>query len=137
MVEGKSVKFISRLLRRRNYNSAFWCSSVQYPGVRYAVRTVSLQARIELVQQTRELAMRHEFLRAGDAVEQLEASLGDLLVRQLYLRWGLLAVQGLAIEGRSATPASLVEFGPEILADEIVESIKGQLCLTETERKNS
>ena len=52
------------------------------PGVHYAIRRVSLSQRIELTKRARELSLRHEFLKAGDAPDQLEASLADLLIRK-------------------------------------------------------
>jgi hypothetical protein len=85
----------------------------------------------------RELTLRYEFLRAGDAAEQLEATLSDLLVRKLYLEWGLAAIEGLCIDGQSATIASTIESGPESLADEIVAAIRAESGLSDDERKNS
>lgn len=131
------MSFISRLLKQDGHRSAQWHESSTHPGVRYAIRGVSLSSRMELVQKTREVSMKHEFLRAGDVPDQLEASLSDLLVGKIYLEWGLVAVRGLRIDGRAADPSTLIQYGPETLSNEIIETIKGHLCLTENERKNS
>jgi hypothetical protein len=79
---------------------------------------------------------RDEFLRAGDAADQVEAGLADLLVRKLYVEWGLVEIEGLEIDGAAATPQLLIDAGPEELTDEIAASIQGELSLTEEERKN-
>jgi hypothetical protein len=131
------MKFIWRLLRRDSYRSVQWFDSRTHPGVQYAIRSVSLQSRMELVQKTREVSMKHEFLKAGNVPDQLEASLSDLLVGQIYLEWGLVAVRGLHIDGRAADASTLIRYGPEMLSNEIIEAIKSHLCLTENERKNS
>ena len=68
--------------------------------------------------------------------EQLTAVLGELLAKRLYLEWGLAEVQGLTIDGAPASPAVLVEKGPESLAEEIIAAILGELQLTDEERKN-
>lgn len=119
------------------YRSVRWQDSQSTPGVRFAVRRVSLESKLQLVKQVRELCLKHEFLRAGDSAEQSEAAIGDLLVKKLYLEWGLAAVQGLTIDGKAATVATLIGSGPEELANEIAEEIRHELGLTEQERKNS
>jgi hypothetical protein len=106
-------------------------------GVRFAVRRVSLQQRIELNHRVRELTIKHEFLKAGDASSQLEAALSDLLVAKLYIEWGLQTIQGLSINGQVATADSLIASGPENLTDEIVRTIQAESTLTDDERKNS
>jgi hypothetical protein len=113
-----------------------WCESQTVQGVRYAIRRVSLAQRIELTRRARELSIRHEFLKAGDASEQLEAALGDLLVRKLYIEWGLAEITGLRVDKQPATVEMLIEKGPEALTDEIIAAIRAQLGLSEEERKN-
>jgi hypothetical protein len=131
------MNFISRLRNSAStYESVGWHDSQTAPGVRFAVRKVSLGRRIELVRQVRELCLRHEFLRAGDTTEQSEATVGDLLVRKLYLEWGLAGLEGLSIDGQAATVDTFIQTGPEELADEVVERIRHELGLTEQERKN-
>ncbi len=131
------MKSISRSLRCEKHESLLWRESQALPGVRYAIRRVSLAQRIELTKSARELSGRYEFLKAGDAADQLEGSLADLLVRKMYLEWGLAEIKNLAIDGEGATVEMLVQRGPEALSDEIIGAIRGELGLSEEERKNS
>jgi hypothetical protein len=41
-----------------------WLESTTAPGVRYAVRRISLGQRLELTKRARELSLRHDFLKA-------------------------------------------------------------------------
>jgi hypothetical protein len=131
------MKLPSRLPKPSNYSSVVRHESEAMPGVNYSIRRVSLSQRIELTKKVRELSIRHEFLQAGDAADQLEASLADLLVRRLYLEWGLAELSGLTVDEQPATVEMLVEKGPEALSDEIIAAIRAQLGLSEEERKNS
>lgn len=130
------MKFTLRSLRGVQQASITWHESASVPGVRYAVRRITLGQRITLMEQARELALRYEFLRAGDAADQLEAGLSDLLVRKLYLEWGLARLEGLHLDGQQVTPLTCVERAPEELANEIAASIQAELGLSEEERKN-
>ncbi|MFL6352380.1 MAG: hypothetical protein ACJ74Z_11100 [Bryobacteraceae bacterium] len=130
------MKFSSRLRKPSSYASVLWFESETIRGARYAVRRVSLAQRIELTKRARELSLRHDFLKAGDASDDLEASLADLLIRRLYLEWGLAEVTGIEIDEQPATAEVLIEKGPEALANEIVAAVRGQLGLSEEERKN-
>ena len=118
------------------YSTLRWRNSEVAPGVSYAIRRVSLAQRIELTRRARELTQRYEFLRAGDAADQLEATLADLLTRKLYLEWGLAEIRDLMIDGAPATVETVVEMGPEALSDEMVTAIQAELSLSEDERKN-
>lgn len=120
----------------QEYASLLWRESATVAGVRFATRKMSLGQRIDLTKQVRELTLRHDFLRAGDAMDNLEAVLGDLLSRRLYIEWGLAHIEGLTIDGAKATPELLILNGPEELAGEIANSIISDLHLSEEERKN-
>jgi hypothetical protein len=104
--------------------------------VRFAVRKASLLQRIELTSRIKELTLHHEFLKAGDIPDQLDATMADLLVRRLYLEWGLSQISGLRIDGDPAGVESLIERGPEPFVEEILAAIKAELDLSEDERKN-
>jgi hypothetical protein len=130
------TKLLSRLRKGTNFESIRWDDSRSLPGVRFAVRKASLLQRIELTSRIKELTLHHEFLKAGDIPDQLDATMADLLVRRLYLEWGLDQIFGLRIDGDSATVASLIERGPEPLVEEILAAIKAELDLSEDERKN-
>ena len=118
------------------YSGETWHESQSFPGVRFAVRGMSLGARLTLTERLGDLLRRHEFLRAGDVLEDTEASLAELLVRRLYLEWGLVTIDGLLINGLDATADLLIENGPEDLSNEIVNVIRANLELSEAERKN-
>ncbi len=120
-----------------DYSSFAWHQSRCLERVSFAVRRPSLAQRIELTGRVRELTLKHEFLKAGDASDQIEAALSELLVHRLYVEWGLAEIQGLKIDGDAADTVSLIERGPEGLIDEIVTAIKAECGLTEDERKNS
>lgn len=131
------MKFISHSVKNVSYSSVSWHESRGMAGVRYGIRRISLERRIALTKHARELLNGHEFLKAGGAAEQLEASLAELLVRKLYLEWALEEVTGLSIDGQPATVSLVIERGPEALANEIGETIRAELELSEEERKNS
>ncbi len=118
------------------YSSLIWFESQASEGVSYAVRRISLSQRIDLTGHVRELMLRYEFLRAGDPSDDLQANLVELQVQKLYIEWGLREIQGLTIDGEPATVEALIEKGPESLANEIASAIRGQLELSEEERKN-
>jgi hypothetical protein len=137
------MKFMS-LLRKScasesaaTHSSLAWLESQTMPGVRFAVRRISLAHRLELTRRLRELTLRYEFLNAGETSDQLEAAMSDLLVRKLYIEWGLTEIQGLVIDGEPATTALLIQKGPENLTGEIIAAIRQEIELTEDERKNS
>jgi hypothetical protein len=98
---------------------------------------MTLAQRIELTKRVRELTLKNDFLRSGTPCDQLDAVLGDLLARRVYLEWGLSKVQGLRIDDEDATPEMLIEQGPETLADEAARFIVAELHLNEEETKNS
>jgi hypothetical protein len=131
------MNFMLRSPKAVTYDSITWCDSQMIPSVRFAIRKISLANRIELIKRVRELCLRDDFLRAGDTAEQSEAKINDLLVKKLYLEWGLTAIHGLTIDGQEAGVELLINHGPEELSEEIVERIRLELGLTEQERKNS
>jgi len=117
--------------------SLTWLQSQSLREVRFAIRRISLASRLELTKQLRELTLRYEFLNGGETADQLEAAMSDLLVRKLYIEWGLAEIQGLTIDGAAATAALLIRKGPENLTGEIIAAIRGEIELSEDERKNS
>ncbi len=119
-----------------DYQSLLWHQSAACKGVRFATRRISLAGRIELTKQIRELTCRNEYLAGGDRADQLESALGELLSRSVYIQWGLAEIQGLSIDGASATPESLIDKGPESLCNEALNAILSDLHLSEAETKN-
>ena len=118
------------------FMSTEWYDAHCMPGVRYAIRRITLGQRIELARRARELARQNEYLRTGDPGDQLEGIIGDLLVEKLYLDWGLADVSGLNIDGTPASAADVIERGPERLTHEIAQALRSYLVLTDEERKN-
>jgi hypothetical protein len=92
---------------------------------------------MELSRRVRELSQRAEFLAAsGELQEKIEAGILAQEIDAMYLRWGLVSVDGLIIDGEVATIDQLLERGPEELTQEILAAIRKQCGLSEAERKN-
>lgn len=121
----------------KQYNSSLTMESQAYPGVRFTVRRMSFQGRLQLLGELRELMTRAEFAAAGDsAADRVESALLAGEIRKRQIEWGLLAIEGLEIDGAAATTASLLSYGPEELTAEVQAAIQAQVGLTEEERKN-
>lgn len=119
------------------YESLTRVSSKSRPGVTLIIRRMSFARRSELFRQLRELAQKAEFHEAGGGVrEEIEAAAIAAEVDKLYLAWGLAGVEGLVIDGREATPETLIAAGPEDLSREGVNAIKAECGLSADERKN-
>jgi hypothetical protein len=130
----------SRSLRseaEHSYDSALWFDAESAAGVRYGIARLTFGRRLELARRIREIGRKAEFLAAGtDAREKLEAAVVAAEVDRAYLEWGLLAVEGLTIDGEVATPQAVVDKGPLELATEILGRVKSECGLSEAERKN-
>ena len=142
------MKFLSRLARRISdrvghaavpeaYDSLVRIESRTRPGVSFVINKISFGRRMELARKVREISQKAEFLQAGDELQdRIEANLLRQEVEATYVRWGLLQVHGLTIDGEPATAEKLLEKGPDDLTHEVVGAVKKQCCLTEEERKN-
>ena len=130
------MNFLSLSRKAAAFESVRWHTSKEMPEVRFAVREPSLQKRIELTRQLHELTLRNEFLASGNEMEHLELALAELLVQKVLVEWGLAAIEGLYIDGKPATPARLIDAGPERLVAEIATAVRLQCGLSEEERKN-
>jgi hypothetical protein len=92
---------------------------------------------MELTRRIRELGQKLEFKRAGDTVaEKLDAGMLSAQIDRTYLEWGLVRVEGLAIDGSPAQTSAVIERGPEDLCLEMLAAIKQECGLSEEERKN-
>jgi hypothetical protein len=119
------------------YESTIRSTSRIMPGVTFEVRRVSYGGRLELLKRVRELAARQAFhLSSEGAVERLDAEIAGREIRLKMIRWGLVRVDGLLIDGEAPAVDALIEYGPEGLVAEIAAAVEGQLSLTEEERKN-
>ena len=143
------MRFMSRLgssARTSDANSA--SGSLQYestisiqsnaaPGVTFVIHRISFGRRMELSRRVRELSQKAEFLEAGVQIqERIEAGILAQEIDALYVRWGLVSVHGMTIDGEPANCESLIEKGPEELVSEVVRAVKLQCGLSEAERKN-
>jgi hypothetical protein len=119
------------------YESVDRVESVIASGVSYLVAKMSFSRRVDLMRRVRELARRAEFLAAGqDEGEKMDAAVLRAEIDRLYLTWGLRKVTGLDLDGKPATPESLVESGPEELFREAVAAVRAATGLSPAERKN-
>jgi hypothetical protein len=119
------------------YDSLIEVESRALPGTRVTVRKMSFMRRLELAENIRELANRIEYLEAGsDPKEKMQAATLSRELDRIYLRWGLVRIDGLEIDGSPATPEVLVRDGPEALVEEALEAIRAQCGLSQEERKN-
>ena len=120
-----------------SYESTLSIQSRAIPGVTLVIRRVSFGRRMELSRCARELSQRAEFLAAGNEVrEKIEANILAQEIDAMYMRWGLVSVDGLMIDGEQATVDQLLDRGPEELTQEALAAIRGQCGLSEAERKN-
>ena len=120
-----------------SYESVVKIESKTILGVTFSINRISFGRRMELSRQVREISQRAEFLEAGNELrEKIEASLLAQEIDAMYLRWGLVSIDGLTIDGEAATAVQLIEKGPEELMREIVSTIREQCGLNEAERKN-
>lgn len=119
------------------YSSVRVVDSAVCAGVRFQVARISFARRIELTRQVRELGRRIAFDEAGETTDgKLSGAIARAEIDRLYIQWGLAGVDGLEIDGSTATPEMLIELGPEELCREIVAEIRRECGLTEEERKN-
>ncbi|MCS6954152.1 MAG: hypothetical protein RMK57_16230 [Bryobacterales bacterium] len=98
---------------------------------------MSFERRIELARRIRELTRQAEYLEAGKAPEEkIGAALLAAEAERVYFQWGVIQVDGLLVDGKPATPSSLLAAGPEELVREAIALVKAECGLTEEERKN-
>ena len=106
-------------------------------GVAFTIARMTFGRRVELMRRVRQLSGQLEFANAGHEIaDRVEAGLVAATIDEAYLRWGLVALQGLDIDGRLADIEALISSGPEPLCREIVSAVKRECALTEEDRKN-
>ena len=119
------------------YSSLEWVESAVIPGVRFAIRRISLALRVEITRRIQRLLAELEYREGGEGLEdRLSAATVAAEVDMAYLGWGLAHIEGLAIDGDAATASTLAENGPEALSREIAKAIRDRCHVTEPERKN-
>lgn len=108
-----------------------------YPGVRLRIRRPTYAGRLELLKQVQELSRRLDFHRAGESAQSaIDAAVVEKELELAYLRWGLVELEGLVVDGTPADVELAIARGPELLLRQALDAIKKQLGLTEDERKN-
>ena len=119
------------------YQSTVRVASRTQPGVIFQIARMAFNRRMQLMRQVRELARNLEFLRAGESdAEQMDGQILNAEIERAYITWGLVAVEGLEIDGEPATAASLLEKGPEELVYEAIGAVRAECSLSDEERKN-
>jgi len=119
------------------YESTTEVESRIAPGVRFTVARMSFGRRTELMHRIRELARRIAFLEASETpADRMDAGLLRVEIDRLYLLWGLKGISGLWLDGTEASPAALIDAGPEDVCREALEAVRAETGLSEAERKN-
>ena len=119
------------------YESEAVVESRLHPGVKFRIYRVSFGRRLDLMRRVRELARCVEFLGAGqDPADKMDAALLQAEIEQLYVTWGVKAVEGLTVDGVIAGP-ELLAAGPEDVFREALAAVRKEIGLNEEERKNS
>jgi hypothetical protein len=120
-----------------NYESSVTLESSSRAGVRLRISRMSFGRRVELMRRVRELSRKIEFLEAGqDAASRMDAGLLRAEIDRTFVLWGVESISGLEVDGAEATPAVLVERGPEELFREALAAVRAETGLTDEERKN-
>lgn len=120
-----------------NYESTITITSCVMKSAAFTIQRISLARRMQLARRVLELSREMEFREAGGGGDdQIQANILSFEIDRLYLQWGLVKLSGLTIDGVDATAELLAEKGPEELVREIVDAIKAQCGLSDSERKN-
>jgi hypothetical protein len=119
------------------YESAETIESARL-GVKIRVARMSFGRRLELMRQVRDLARQIEFLSSGPSPgDGMDAALLRAEIDRMLVRWGVVGVSGLQVDGAEATADALIASGPEDVFREALAAVRRQAGLTEEERKNS
>ncbi len=140
-----------------NFTTSVRKESKTYPGVFYTLnkmseaRRANLRLRIaeptakirNLIREMQKFESLPEEQITEDALAKM-TEIGDKIdvisaqdVDPQWLLWGLKKIEGLEIDDVPATPESLIDDGPPLLFDEIVDEIKKTAQLNGEEEKNS
>ena len=121
----------------RAYESECLVESKAMPGVKYRIRKISFERRMELMRRIRELARRAEFLAASEeTADKMDAALALAEIDRVYVLWGVESIHGLTVNGRAADANLLAAEGPEELFREVLAVVRRATGLDAEERKN-
>jgi len=119
-----------------DYESAVTVESAR-PGVKIRVARMSFGRRLDLMRQVRNLAREVEFLEAGGSPgDGMDAGLLRAEIDRMLVRWGVVSVAGLQVDGAEATADALIASGPEDVFREALAAVRNQAGLTAEQRKN-
>src|SRR5271156_2205459 len=130
------MRFLSRSDRERegavvSYDSVLTTRSSALPGVTITINRMSFGRRIELTKRVREISQKAEFLEAGTELkDKIDANILAQEIEAMSLRWALVNVNGLMIDGEPASIEKVIDKGPDQLTREIVSAIKAQCGLS-------
>jgi hypothetical protein len=98
---------------------------------------MTLRQRIKLIGELSQLYRAHDFHTAGSSpLDQLNAQLNALRIDEVVLKWGVIAVHGLVIDGHTVGPDELSERAPEELTAEILSRIRECISISVDQEKN-
>lgn len=111
--------------------------SVSHPGVTFTIRQMTLRQRINLLKELHDLYRELEFSNAGTSkTDRLNTQLNGLRIDEVFLRWGVLAIDGLIVDGKAVAASEISEAAPEDLVGEILSRIRECIALNSGEEKN-
>jgi hypothetical protein len=119
------------------YQSTQLRQSAVLEGVQFRTSRMSFRRRLELTRAVRDLVNRIDYHEGSSNPEEtLSAAILAREVESIYLKWGLVEVIGLSLDGTPATVDLVLEAAPEAFVEEILETIKADCGLSDVERKN-
>jgi len=111
--------------------------SAEYHGVTFTIRRMTLRQRIYLLTDLHALYREHDFSKAGTSqADRINAHLSSLRIDEIFLRWGVLAIEGLSVDGKRLCVEDLAEYAPEGLVREILFRIRESIALDPGDEKN-
>ena len=90
----------------------------------------------ELMEQANQAVGTENVAQASMLFDQVKEVVDDQITPE-WVRWGLVSIHGLRIDGEAATVESMIAKGPRSLYNEIVLAIKAEAGITEEERGES
>ena len=131
------TKLLSLSPKATAYSSFVRFESESIEGVLVTIRRMSLGRRMELARELRPLGGRLEYEDAGRGVsDKIEAALTAAEIDAIYLRWGLVSVDGLTLDGEYPSQDEVIAKAPDDFVREVLDRIKAECGLSEEERKN-
>lgn len=124
-------------LRSMDFQSSKSFESLVCDGVKFTVRRMTLRQRISLLNELHTLYREREFNSAGGSkADEIKAQISNLLIDEVFLRWGVVAIDGLYVDGKPLCVDELAEKAPERLVSEILGRLRECITLTPDEEKN-